>query len=128
MHDLLVHEFRKQIKSVFFTVAELALELPKESDIIEAITLLEDNDSSFTEVNLNNHPLIQPEHLDQIMAALKINTYVENVSLANVRMVDKHAAVSCVFLNYLSHFHKKVSNHQLYTPIQTLLSYIQSRL
>ena len=71
------------------------IELPQESVVTEKIAALQENEPSFTELNLNNHPLVNSEHLDQIMLALKDNSYVESVSLVNVKMVDKHAVV-CV--------------------------------
>ncbi len=76
---------------------ELNFDLPQESVVTEAVTALQDNEPSFTELNLNNHPLVNSNHLDQIMAALKDNSYVEHVSLVNLKMVDKHAVVRCFF-------------------------------
>ena len=77
-----------------FYILDLNFEIPQESVITDTITLLEENDSSLTDLNLNNHPLINSEHLEQIMEALKTNSCVENVSLVNVKMADKHAIVS----------------------------------
>ena len=76
------------------TFTDLNFEMPQESVITDAIALLEENDVSLTELNLNNHPLINSEHLQQIMESLKSNTCVESVSLVNVKMADKHATVS----------------------------------
>ena len=73
-------------------------EMPQESVVLEAIASLQEDDPSFTELNLNNHPLVSPQHLHQIMEALKTNSYVETVSLANVKMVDKHALVCLLYI------------------------------
>ena len=86
---------------------ELNFDLPQESVVTDAITALQDNEPSFTELNLNNHPLVNSNHLDQIMVALKDNSYVEHVSLVNVKMVDKHSMV-CSFFAHLPFYIRKI--------------------
>lgn len=63
-------------------------------ELTEVIDLLEQDDPSLSELNLNNHPLITSQHIFEIISALENNTHVTEVSLTNVKFDDNHAAVS----------------------------------
>lgn len=65
---------------------------PQSTDLLEAITSLEDNDPYLTELNLNNHSLITSQHIFQILDALKTNTYLETLSMVNVSLDDRHTS------------------------------------
>ena len=93
-----------QIKSFLFphplhsccsssTFSDYDYDPPQSTDLLEAITSLEDNDPYSTELNLNNHSLITSQHIFQILDALKTNTYLETLSMANVSLDDRHTSV-----------------------------------
>ena len=66
---------------------------PQKTNIQEAINSVERDDPTLTELNLNNHSELFPPLIDQLVAALENNTYLESLSLANVKFSDNHAAV-----------------------------------
>jgi hypothetical protein len=53
----------------------------------------QDNDESFTEVNLNNHSGLDAELMTEMLEALKYNTTLETLLLCNVRMDEGQAEV-----------------------------------
>lgn len=67
-------------------------ENPQDTDIEEVIQQLRDNDSSLTEVNLNNHGGLDAELMTDLFEALKHNTHLEVLLLSNVRLDEGQAA------------------------------------
>ena len=67
-------------------------------DLTELIQTIDDNDPSMTELNVNNHPLITSQHIDQILNALRNNTRITKLSLSNIKFDDNHASVRISFI------------------------------
>ncbi|XP_019858876.1 PREDICTED: tropomodulin-2-like [Amphimedon queenslandica] len=62
------------------------------ADLDQVIQSVQEDDPSLTDLNLNNHPLITPEIIHQLLTALEGNTHVTKLSLANIKFNDDHAA------------------------------------
>ncbi|ESO03969.1 hypothetical protein HELRODRAFT_111897 [Helobdella robusta] len=62
---------------------------PNEVDIEDVIKKLEDNDKKLTELNLNNVKDLTIPDLVEVVAALKNNTHLTTLSMANTRATDK---------------------------------------
>lgn len=71
------------------------------ADLVELIQMIKDDDVTLTELNVNNHPLITSQHIDQIIAALEYNTHITKLYLSNIKFDDNHACVrelNCIIL------------------------------
>ena len=63
-------------------------------DLEQMVESVRDDDPTLTDLNLNNHPLMTPEIIHQLLSALENNTHITKLSLANIKFNDDHAAVS----------------------------------
>ena len=63
-------------------------------DLEQVVESVRDDDPTLTDLNLNNHPLMTPEIIHQLLSALENNTHITKLSLANIKFNDDHAAVS----------------------------------
>lgn len=72
-----------------------------ELDLEKALDQLKNNDAKLTNLNLNNHREVTTEVLEDVAKALKNNTNLKHLQLANTQMTDMTAKVSIVLL-----FHK----------------------
>lgn len=70
------------------------------ADLDQVIESVQEDDPSLTDLNLNNHPLITPEIIHQLLTALEGNTHITKLSLANIKFNDDHAAVSSKIIKY----------------------------
>lgn len=66
-------------------------EAANETDVDDALQKLRDDDAKTTEINLNNIKNISIERLCEFGEALKGNTHLEKLHMANVRATDKVA-------------------------------------
>lgn len=72
-----------------------------ELDLEKALDQLKSNDAKLTNLNLNNHREVTTEVLEDVAKALKNNTNLKHLQLANTQMTDMTAKVLMVLL-----FHK----------------------
>lgn len=72
-----------------------------ELDLEKALDQLKSNSAKLTNLNLNNHREVTSEVLEDVAKALKSNTNLKHLQLANTQMTDMTAKVRIVFL-----FHK----------------------
>lgn len=72
-----------------------------ELDLEKALDQLKSNSAKLTNLNLNNHREVTSEVLEDVAKALKSNTNLKHLQLANTQMTDMTAKVLIVFL-----FHK----------------------
>lgn len=72
-----------------------------ELDLEKALDQLKSNDAKLTNLNLNNHQEVTTEVLEDVAKALKNNTNLKHLQLANTQMTDMTAKVLMVLL-----FHK----------------------
>ena len=72
-----------------------------ELDLEKALDQLKSNDAKLTNLNLNNHREVTTEVLEDVAKALKNNTNLKHLHLANTQMTDMTAKVLMVLL-----FHK----------------------
>lgn len=64
-----------------------------ELDLSKAMDQLKRNDPKLTSLNFNNHQEVTTEVLEDVTEALKTNTNLKHVHLANTQMTDKTAKV-----------------------------------
>lgn len=64
-------------------------EPPNDTDVEASLEQIKDNDAKLKELNLNNIKNISLQRLQQFAEALKTNTNLEALSMANVRATDK---------------------------------------
>ena len=69
-----------------------------ELDLGKALDQLKSNDAKLTNLNLNNHREVTTEVLEDVAKALKNNTNLKHLQLANTQMTDMTAKVSIVLL------------------------------
>ena len=67
-----------------------------ELDLEKAMGQLKRNDAKLTNLNLNNHRDVNTEILEDVAKALKSNTNLKHLHLANTQMTDKTAKVMFV--------------------------------
>lgn len=82
-----------------------------ELDLEKALDQLKNNDAKLTNLNLNNHREVTTAVLEDVAKALKNNTNLKHLQLANTQMTDKTAKVSIVLW-----FHK------LCLPLATIVN------
>lgn len=64
-----------------------------EVDLNKAMDQLKSNDGKLTTLNLNNHQEVTTEVLEDVAKAMKTNTNLKHLHLANTQMTDKTAKV-----------------------------------
>lgn len=64
-----------------------------ELDLGKAMDQLKSNDPKLTNLNLNNHQEVTTEVLEDVAKALKSNTNLKHLHLANTQMTDATAKV-----------------------------------
>ena len=64
-----------------------------ELDLGKAMEQFKRNDAKLTNLNLNNHRDVTTEILEDVAKALKSNTNLKHLQLANTQMTDKTAKV-----------------------------------
>ena len=65
-----------------------------ELDLSKAMDQLKSNDAKLTTLNLNNHQEVTTRVLEEVAKALKSNTNLKHLQLANTQMTDKTAKVA----------------------------------
>lgn len=86
-------DFRGVAKATPFKV--LPVEPPNDTDVGESIEKLEAGDKGLTDLNLNNIKSISVERLEALCAAVKDNTVIEHLRLANTALTDRVAKALC---------------------------------
>jgi len=86
-----------------------------ELDLQKALDQLKSNDPKLTNLNLNNHREVTTEVLEDVAKALKNNTNLKHLQLANTQMTDMTAKVLIALL-----FHKLFSTLAAMVNLATL--------
>ena len=68
-----------------------------ELDLQKALDQLKNNDPKLTNLNLNNHREVTTEVLEDVAKALKNNSNLKHLQLANTQMTDMTAKVLIYF-------------------------------
>ncbi|XP_048007503.1 tropomodulin-1 isoform X2 [Leguminivora glycinivorella] len=66
---------------------------PNDTDPDSTIKMVQDNDQKLTDLNWNNIKNISDEKFDKLFESLKTNTHLEVLSLVNVGLTDRSAAL-----------------------------------
>uniref|UniRef100_A0A2A4IUW4 Tropomodulin n=1 Tax=Heliothis virescens TaxID=7102 RepID=A0A2A4IUW4_HELVI len=75
---------------------------PNDTDPDDTITRVQQNDQKLTDLNWNNIKNISDEKFEKLFTALKSNTHLEVLSLVNVGLSDRTAAVLAAALEHNS--------------------------
>nr|XP_021200513.2 tropomodulin-1 isoform X4 [Helicoverpa armigera] len=75
---------------------------PNDTDPDDTITRVQQNDQKLTDLNWNNIKNISDEKFEKLFTALKSNTHLEVLSLVNVGLSDRTAAILAAALEHNS--------------------------
>ena len=79
-----------------------------ELDLKKSMDQLKNNDPKLTNLNLNNHQEVTTEILEDVAKAIKSNTNLKHLHLANTQMTDMTAKVrkGSVYVNLVARQYK----------------------